>query len=92
MKLDRLNLKPDPSPEDREADLRRRESFLSLAELLLDDDRFAYASDTVTSMRDRVQAGDVPTERMFTALENIREGGRRHAIQERQWKRRYEGR
>ncbi len=90
--LNQLNLKPDSTNLPSEDDQRRIASFLSLCELLLDDDRFEYAAKTVTSMRDDVQAGRMPTERMFIALENIREGGRRQAQGLKNWSRRYEGR
>lgn len=91
-KLDQLNLRNDGPGKRSEDDQRRIQSFLTLAELLLDDDRFQFAWDTVQSMRDKVQEGYLPTEPMFTALENIRQGGRRQSQQERNWRRRYEGR
>lgn len=95
-KLDQLNLRPDEGPGKpprlSEDDQRRCDMFVIEAEMLLDDSRWSFAWDTVTSMRDRVKAGALPTDKMWQALSNIKEGGRRHAAQEKRWNRRYEGR
>ena len=71
---------------------RQREDFLDGCRDLLDDDRYAFASSTIIGMRDRVQDGMRPTDRMWRALSNIREGGKRQRESEKNWGRRYEGR
>ncbi len=89
MKLDQLNLKPDP-PES-EDDQRRRDMFVIEAEMLLDDDRFEFAWPTVSGMRDSVRDEKrQPTEKMWQALTNIKDGGKRHERSLGYWKRRYE--
>ena len=92
-RLDQLtNLRPDPSPSDREDEARRRDMFIAQCEMLLDSETWQFAWETVASMRDRVQAGDQPTEKMWQAVQNIEAGGKRHRNAERRWSRRYEGR
>lgn len=72
-------------------DLHKIENFLANAEDLLDQDRYRFAWDTISGMRDSVKNGQVPTQKMLQALENIREGAARQERSLKNWSRRYEG-
>lgn len=94
-RLDQLNL--DPSKEQRQPTVEAL-NFIDRCNDLLDDERFQFASKTLTNMRDWLQdnPGAKPTENMWVAVENIEAGGRRHAQQKKNWERRggsrrYEG-
>jgi hypothetical protein len=89
-----LNLRPHEGPGERSEDQQRRgDMFVIQAEHLLDDDRFAFAAPTITRLRDAVKYhGQQPTERMWQALKNIEDGGRRQQASLKHWGRRYEGR
>jgi hypothetical protein len=90
--LNNLNLKPDSTNLPSEDDIRRIDAFVFEAEMLLDDERCKFAWATVASMRDSVRDEQrLPTEKMWQALKNIKDGGRRHARSLDGWKRRYEG-
>jgi hypothetical protein len=94
-KLTELNLDPTDGPgvkpPESEDSQRRRDMFIIQCEYLLDSERWRFAWDTVASMRDRVQAGAQPTEKMWQAVKNIEAGGRRQERSLKSWGRRYEG-
>ncbi len=94
-RFDQLTFKASQRPvesTDNEDAARRRGMFLDQCELLLDDERWQFAWDTVGSMRDKVRDGFQPTEAMWRAVKNIEAGGRRQAAGAKRWGRRYEGR
>ena len=93
-RFDSLNLRPNEGPGRQTEDaLQRREDFLAQAAVLLDDDRYSFAWDTVQGMHDSVKLkGQEPTARMQQALDNIKAGGDRSGQARRGWNRRYEGR
>jgi hypothetical protein len=94
-KLSDLHLDPTDGPGSKPAESedsqRRREMFVIQCEYLLDGERWRFAWDTVASMRDRVQAGATPSEKMWQAVKNIEEGGKRQQRLLKSWGRRYEG-
>jgi hypothetical protein len=86
-----LPLDPHAGPGVKsEDDHRRIDSFVEECNDMLDQDKYRFAWDTISGMRDTAVSGMVPTPPMWTALRNIREGANRARESLNRWNRRYE--
>jgi hypothetical protein len=89
-RLEDLNLKPPPVPS--RDDIEGADAFAAECESLLDNERYSFAWDTISGMRDTARTYSKVTPKMYIALRNIRAGVERATNANRRWGRRYEGR
>lgn len=88
--LDHLGTDPLPS-DGRAENLRDVARWTATVNDLLDEEKYQFAADTLTGIRDTFTAAGYVTQGQKDAILNIRAGGDRHEDQDRRWKRRYEG-